>query len=139
MTPENQQANVRDEVARGNEALQAAEELLRLGFFNDTVSRAYYAAYHWAKALLLSKGMESKTHRGMVQLVALRFVREGLLPGDAATVLAQLEDAREASDYAASTRFTEQEARDTLERARAFIEFCKPVLGPILGADSLGE
>ena len=77
-TSENQIANAREEVHRGNEALRAAEELLQLALCNDAVSRAYYAAYHWARAVLFTQGLESKTHRGVVQLVALRFVREGL-------------------------------------------------------------
>ena len=128
MTPDNRHANVAEEMARGHETFRAAEALFKLGLFNDAVSRAYYAAYHWAKALLLTKGMESKTHRGVVQLVGLHFVREGLLPPEAATLLSQLEDAREMGDYTPSAHFTETNAREMIGRAKDFLESCRPVL-----------
>lgn len=128
MTPVNESANARDEIARGNEALRAAEELVRLGLCNDAVSRAYYAAYHWARALLFSKGIESKTHRGMIQLVGLHFVREKMLADDATRLLMQLESMRETSDYTASASFSEDEVRDAIEQARAFIALCRPLL-----------
>ena len=71
MTPENEAINAREEAQRGDESLRAAEELLRLGLHNDAISRAYYAAYHWARAVLFTRGLESKTHRGVNQLLGL--------------------------------------------------------------------
>ena len=128
MTHENERTNAREEMSRGDQALQAARELMRLGLYNDAVSRAYYGAYHWARALLFTKGLESKTHRGMIQLVALRFVREKLIDQKAATWLAQLEDAREASDYTASVQFSESETTDIISRAEDFISLCRLLL-----------
>jgi uncharacterized protein (UPF0332 family) len=128
MTRDNKDKNAREEMARGDEALRAAEELLRLGLHNDAISRAYYAAYHWARALLFTEGVESRTHRGVIQLVGLRFVREGRLPDAAVRALAQLEDTREASDYSASVRFAASEAREAIGRAKAFIALCRPLL-----------
>ncbi|MBN1674702.1 MAG: HEPN domain-containing protein [Kiritimatiellae bacterium] len=55
MTPENSAANAADEAARGDDALRAARVLLEAGLFNDSVSRAYFAAYHYASALLLNR------------------------------------------------------------------------------------
>ncbi len=64
MTGENRIDNARAEAALGDDALRAAEALLALGLANDAVSRAYYAAFHYARALLLLEGLEPKTHRG---------------------------------------------------------------------------
>ena len=134
MTPQNQDAIAREEIDRGNEALVAAEELLKLRLHNDAISRTYYAAYHWARAVLFTKGLESKTHRGTNQLLGLHFVREGALSQEAARLLAQLQDLREASDYTASVRFTEEEARDAVAQTRAFIALCRPLLTRIGGS-----
>ncbi len=139
MTPQNRDANAREEIERANEALVAAEELLKLRLNNDAISRSYYAAYHWARAVLFTKGLESKTHRGTNQLLGLHFVREGALPEEATRLLAQLEDQREASDYTASVRFTEEEARDAVARTRAFIEYCRPLLSGGGAHNSDGE
>jgi uncharacterized protein (UPF0332 family) len=128
MTQANENANAREEMVKGTEALRAAEELLRLSLFNDAVSRAYYAAYHWARALLFTKGIESKTHRGLVQLVGLHFVRTQQIPIEAATLLGQLAIQREASDYTTSLRFDAKEAAEIVRQARAFIDLCRPLL-----------
>jgi len=128
MTQANENANTRSEMARGDEALRAAEELLRLGLHNDAVSCAYFAAYHWARALLFTQGIESKAHRDVLQLLGLHFVRTKQLPGDAATLLGQLASQRKASDYTASMRFTMEEAAEIVRQANAFIALCRPLL-----------
>ena len=65
MTPANARAHVAAELSRGEKSLQAAEALLALGLFSDAVSRAYYAAFHHACALLLVEGAEPRTHAGV--------------------------------------------------------------------------
>jgi len=126
MTPANREANAKEETAKGNEALQEAKVLLREGLFNGAVSRAYYAAYHWASALLVTKGLEPKTHRGKIQMLSLHFVRPGVLSEEAAGDLSRLEDFRELGDYSAGVVFEEADARDAIRRAEAFIEACRP-------------
>lgn len=131
MTPLNRAANAKDEMARGNEALSAARVLLKAGLMNDAVSRAYYAAYHWASALLLSKGLEPKTHRGKIQMLSLHFVRTGLIAEEAAAHLSRLEDFREASDYSAAFSFSKADAEDAVRRAESFLAACRPFLADI--------
>ena len=127
MTGENARTNSQDEGKQGDEALAAAECLLENGFLRDAVSCAYYAAFHWARALLLLKGFEPKTHRGTVQLFSLHYVKNGPLTEDAANLLAHLETYRELSDYTSGTDFTREEAQKEISRARRFIEACRPV------------
>jgi len=125
MTDDNAAKNSADEVARGNEALAAARHLLAADFYNDAVSRAYYAAFHWARALLVSRGIEAKTHRGVIQLFHLHFVQEGLISEEAAGHLARLETYRELSDYNPFSHFNETQARDEVNVAEAFINACR--------------
>lgn len=56
MTGENRRLGIASEVARGNEALDSAEILLSAGKAADAIGRAYYAAFHYARALLLILG-----------------------------------------------------------------------------------
>lgn len=51
MTEENRRRNIEDEVARARLALRAVEALLGLGLHADSISRAYYAVFHWIRAL----------------------------------------------------------------------------------------
>ncbi len=69
MNADNRKENAAREAALGDDALRAAEALLALQLYNDAVSRAYYAAFHHARALLLLDGLEPKTHRGVFALL----------------------------------------------------------------------
>ena len=51
MTQEHLAQNGAEEVARGRAALGAAEKLLAADLPYDAASRAYYAAFHFARAL----------------------------------------------------------------------------------------
>jgi len=129
VTGDNARKNAREEQARGEEALAAARHLLDGGFHADAVSRAYYAAFHWARALLVSRGIEPRSHRGTIQLIGLHFVKEGRLAESDAAVLAHLETYRELSDYNAAASFTRAQAEEEIARAGQFIEACRKVMG----------
>lgn len=129
MTDDNAKANAQDEAAHGDEALAAARCLAENGFLRDAVSRSYYAAFHWARAILMLKGLEPKTHRGVVQLFSLHFVKDGPLSEETTTWLSHLETYRELSDYTSSVTFTSEQAGEEISRAEKFIESCRPILG----------
>lgn len=128
MTEENVRRNMAEDMARGDEALRAARHLLAGGFYSDAVSRAYYAAFHWASALLLTKGIETRTHRGMVQMFSLHFVKNGPLSHEVSGFLGRLETSRELSDYTAAAKFSEAEAREEIGYAKRFIGACRPLV-----------
>jgi uncharacterized protein len=128
MTADNRRINARDEGRRGDECLAEAKYLLTGGFHNAAVSRAYYAAFHWALALLLLKGLEPKTHRGCIQLLQLHYVETGVLPAAAAEALGQLETYRELSDYNTQATFDGARAAAEIGRAESFVASCRPLL-----------
>ncbi len=122
MTNENRKAHVDAEVERARECLRAAEALLSLRLWSDCVSRAYYAALHYAMALLLSEGIEPKTHAGVGAMLGLHFVRAGKLDSEAARELSRLEQFRGEADYNRFFVFTERSATEELAVARTFCE-----------------
>ena len=132
MTEENGRTNAVEEANRGDECLKEARYLLEGGFCNAAVSRAYYAALHWALALLLLKGFEPKTHRGVIQLLHLHYVEYGTLPTEAAAALGQLETYRELSDYNVRADFDAARAAAEIRQAETFITACRPLLSAAL-------
>jgi HEPN domain-containing protein len=72
----------------------AAHELLKLGLLNDAVSRAYYAALHVARAVLVSEGVEPRSHAGISSMLGLHFVVPGLLAAEHGKELSRLEQFR---------------------------------------------
>jgi uncharacterized protein len=96
VTEANRRKNAEAEAALGDQALRAAHALLALALPNDAVSRAYYAAFHHARAVLLLDGLEPKTHRGVVALLVQASAR---LPKEAVSDLARLQTFRDLADY----------------------------------------
>ncbi|MBI2892955.1 MAG: HEPN domain-containing protein [Deltaproteobacteria bacterium] len=120
MTEENRRHNLEIEVARAEQALLATEALLERGLHADSVSRAYYAVFHFLRALLLTRGLEPRTHGGAIHLFNVELVRAGLMPASHNRLLAGLQRSRELADYDAAVTFSEDDARAELEDARRF-------------------
>ena len=91
MTDENRKRNVAGELARAEQALQAARALLDLGLHADSVSRAYYGAFPCLGALLFSRGLEAKTHAGAIHLFNTEFVHAGLFASSYNRLLAGIQ------------------------------------------------
>lgn len=53
---------------KAHRKLRVARKNFADGFYEDAVSRAYYAMFHAAKALLLTKHLDAKTHSGLINL-----------------------------------------------------------------------
>ncbi len=128
MTDENQRANIAVEIARAERALRSARLLCDAGEAADAVSRAYYAALHYARALLLTRATEPRTHRGVLRLISRDFVRTGQLSPDTAAALSKLEKQRLEADYSAELVFTDAEATTELAAATSFIDAVTGIL-----------
>ncbi len=121
MTDENARTNVAAEVARGQEALRAAEALLALALFHDALSRAYYAASHYARALLLTEGIDPKSRTGVGRMLGMHFVVPGRIAAERAKDLARLEQFRNEADYNRFFVLTHEGAAEELAVA---VRFC---------------
>ena len=115
MTEENKKANIKNEFERASNVLQAANLLYDNGFLNDAVSRLYYFLLHNIRALLLSKGLEPKSHEGALRVFGLHFVKEGIYMPSDSHIFSRLMKYREEADYNPSYTFTKED----------FIEFKK--------------
>ena len=112
---------IRGYLAKADEKLGVADRLLAQNDFEDAVSRAYYAAFYAAQALLLSEGLESRSHGGLVALVGLHFVKTGRLEKKFGRYLSNLMEDRQQSDYNLFSGLEKQDAEQSLEEARAFV------------------
>jgi uncharacterized protein (UPF0332 family) len=120
VTDENRRRNIADELARADQALRAARALLELGLYADSVSRAYYGAFHGLRALLFSHGVEPKTHAGAIHLFNTEFIRAGLIASSHNRLLAGIQRSRELADYDAAVSFSSDDAEACLRDAEAF-------------------
>jgi len=97
---------VAHELQRAQEAFAACSLLVDGGFLADAVSRLYYSLLYRVKALLLTEGLEPKSHEGALPLLHMHFVNRARLdPGDS-QLFARLMKYREEADYSPSIVFT---------------------------------
>ena len=125
MTNGNRRSNAAAEASLGDDALKAAEALLGIDLPNDAVSRGYYAAFHYARAVLLTFGLEPKTHRGVVALLTQQ--QHGLAEG-LVSEIARLQTFRGLADYDARARLPAERAQAEVAAARRFVEAARAVL-----------
>lgn len=104
------------------ETLGAAEYLLKGGYYNDAVSRAYYAMFYAARALLASRDLHPKGHKGLIIQFGLEFVKKGFIEETYGRALSYAKERRETVDYNIEATMTPDEAAIIIADARNFLE-----------------
>ncbi len=122
MTAEQLRGNAADEIARGQMALLEAEKLLSVDLFYGAASRAYYAAFHFARALCWAAGETPKTHQGVAHFLRIHYIRTGRLPADSDRRYTGLQSFREHADYESAFTIDREGAGAAVVDARLLIE-----------------
>ncbi len=120
--------DVHDEVRRGDEALRAADALMAVNLYGDAISRAYYGAWHYLRALLLTRSVEARSHAGAIHLFNTELVKKGVMSAKHNRILSGLQRARELADYDAAVGFPPDDARTFIADAREFASAAELVL-----------
>ncbi|HAP67377.1 MAG TPA: HEPN domain-containing protein [Nitrospinae bacterium] len=122
MNKEIRKERIEAEIDRAKEALTAAKNLLEDGLFADSISRAYYAIFHAARAVLLTKEIDPDTHNGAISMFGLHFVKNGLIEERFGRIFNEAKDARELGDYIVTKEFTKEETGKRVEQATEFLQ-----------------
>jgi len=78
---------------------EEAQKVAGISLWDLAANRLYYALYHAASALLLSDGLTSHTHKGLVTQISLNYVKEGKLTAEDGKLIRQLFNMRHEGDY----------------------------------------
>ena len=110
---------------RAEASIRAAKELASKSYYDFVASRAYYAAFYAATALLLSKELEFSRHSGVIASIHQRFVKTGKLDKRHGKDLNWLFVLRGVGDYGATIHVSQQDAVRAIEIAEDFLETTK--------------
>jgi uncharacterized protein (UPF0332 family) len=119
---ENKKANIREEIDRASEAFRAAHLLFENGFVRDAVSKIYYSLLYSIRALLLTEGLEPKSHEGALRLFGLHFVKPGAFEAKDSHIFSKLMKFREEADYKPSYTFVPEDFADFKSGAEGVIQ-----------------
>lgn len=120
---------IRAFLERAAESLASARLLLNSSFYDDAVSRAYYAMYYAAKAALESIGVETRSHAGVINQFGLHFITKGQLDSQYGSMLTQAFQARHSSDYDVQVNTRPVVAESVVANAEQFVAKIKELLG----------
>ena len=84
---------------RATRYLKSAALLLNDGDYESAVSRAYYAMFYAAEAVLLTEALASSSHKGVLSTFGERFIKTGQLPREMGRELHRAFEKRQLSDY----------------------------------------
>lgn len=123
----------RDEVEanlqRAHASLASAKMLVGAGHSDDAASRAYYAAFHAATALLVHEGLDFSKHSAVISAIHRRFVKPGQLDRDIGKSLNWLFDLRSIGDYGEVQHVPLQQADEAVAAAERFVAAVEKLLG----------
>jgi len=111
------------------EDARAARLLADEGLARQAVSRAYYAMFCAARALLLTDDREFSKHSAVIAAFGKQFARTERVPRRLHRYLIDTQDDRLGADYRIGQETTAEDAAEALRRAKEFIEAAEEFLG----------
>jgi uncharacterized protein (UPF0332 family) len=121
-------AEIAANLERAELSIRAARQLLSGGYYDFAASRAYYAAFYAATAVLLSEGLELSKHSGVIAAIHQRLVKAGKLDKEQGQTLNWLFEVRGVGDYGVTAHVSPKEAEQAIQAAEGFLEAIKALL-----------
>lgn len=123
-------AEISSNLERAGTNLQVARELVDKGYYDVSASRAYYAAFYAASALLLHQGFDTSKHSGVIALIHQHFVKSGKLKKEQGRNLNWLFELRSVGDYGVSLHVAQEDAQRAVDIAEDFLKAVNSLIHP---------
>jgi len=121
-------SEIASNLERAKTNLSAAKELLDKNYYDIAASRAYYAAFYSASALLLNENIDTSKHSGVIALIHQHFVKTGKLDKEQGRNLNWLFELRGVGDYGVSVHVASGEAHRAVKVAETFLDSVNRIL-----------
>ncbi len=114
---------------KARESLHAARLLSGEGMHDFAVSRAYYAMFYAAEALLAGRGLSFSKHSAVHAAFGQHFAKPGIVPAEMHRYLLDASDARTVGDYDVGPALSPEDAALHMSRADEFIRMAEERIG----------
>jgi len=114
-------AEISASLERAEQSIRAAQSLASDEWYDFAASRAYYAVFYAASAVLLSEGLDLSKHSGGIASIHQRFVKTGKLDKEQGKTLNWLFELRNVGDYGVTTHVSPQDAEQAIRAAESFL------------------
>lgn len=132
-------AEIRGHIAKGEHNLRFVTENIKLGFNDWVITGCYYASYHAALSLILTKGYSSKNHIATLLVLIKEFYKKELNKSDIETLSKLLDyqdvlyyveskNKREDATYTTKTKFRRGDIEKSRLKSIMFINKVKEII-----------
>jgi len=108
-------------IEKAGRSIEAAKRLFDSGDYDFSVSRAYYAMFYCAEALLLTKDLSFSKHSAVISAFGKYFVKTELLPSALHDYLSDAFKDRQIGDYEAVIAVSKEQAETHIKNAEEFL------------------
>jgi uncharacterized protein (UPF0332 family) len=98
-------------IGRAERYIRSSELLLNDKDFDSSTSRSYYAMFYAAEAVLLTKNLKFKSHRGVISLFGKYFIKAGIFNPKLGKYLRNAYDKRLVGNYGFVPQVNEEDAK----------------------------
>jgi len=116
------------EMKRAEKTLAAAVYLYKNEYYEDSLSRSYYAIFHAAKAVLFQKGISANSHEAVKRLFGKELVEADEIDKEFAIILREEQDERLLADYDVTFCPESDRVKTRLDDAKKFLDKMKKYL-----------
>lgn len=128
LTPTDKREIIKYRTEKAERTLVEAHDCASMGHWTLAANRLYYALFYMSNALLVDKGMFTKTHAGVIVKVHELFVKTGLLSRDEGRTISVLQNMRHSGDYDDCLDWTEEDVQPYFEKTSALLDKMKTLI-----------
>jgi len=122
LSKEERRSLVEYRIEKSYRVLEEARDNAKLGHWNLTGNRLYYAVFHMCQALLLSEGDTVRRHASMIHKIGLDFITTGRLDRTYGKLISRLYELRQSGDYDDRFDATEEEVMPYFEQVETLLK-----------------
>ena len=119
---------VRYRLDKAENTLLEARLMVENNLWDGAVNRLYYSCFYAVTALLFSRGISSKTHKGVRNLFHINFIEIGIISKELNKFYSELFNARKKSDYEDFAWIDPDVIPDWIGQAEIFINKIKEII-----------
>ncbi|MBQ6707655.1 MAG: HEPN domain-containing protein [Clostridia bacterium] len=112
-------------LSHAEDCLREAKLLLEANEFKGAANRAYYAAFHSLRSVLILDEFDSKKHSGIIAKFRENYLKTELFSKEISDYISSLFRVRSASDYDDFYIISKDEAKSQVEKAEIILEQIK--------------
>jgi uncharacterized protein (UPF0332 family) len=116
---------------KAQENILSAEILHDKALYDIAASRAYYALFYTAQALLTTRGLSFSKHSAVIAAYGKEFAKTGALDTKFHHWLVDAQDARTIGDYSALIRIPEHKTQEMIAWAKEFLEAARQYIATL--------